>query len=465
MDQAQGARSRVRELCPGVIRPMETGDGYLVRLRHPIGGLSPQQARAVAEVARRHGSGELELTRRGNLQLRGFPATELVPAQQRLVAAGLGDSDPRREAVPNVMASPAADRDPEAVADIRPLARELTEALASVAALEDLPPKVGLVVDGGGRARLDGLPSDLRLEAAATASGVRYRLAVGGSAREATVLGWIGPSAAVSAAQEVLERFLALRARCPEPPRRLGEAVRRFGTDPLMGSWEAPGPSEEDPIRKRSASEPMTTLGPDSLGGWTGAAFPFGVLNAAQVEGLAELVDTGGCGTLRLTPWRAVLLTRAREEAQEALALLGAITDPGDRRLALNACVGAPGCSWAYSAARDDARTFEFGSSGLLEDGARVHVSGCEKGCGRPTETTVTLTAGARGYDLSVRGEREAYRLVEGLAPATADRWLAALGRILASERRAGEDPERTVERLDGPALALRLRREAEGDK
>lgn len=444
---------------------METGDGYLLRLRHPIGGLSPQQACAVAEVARRHGSGELELTRRGNLQLRGFPATELAAAQRGLVAAGLADPDPRREAVPNVVASPASDRDPEAAADVRPQARELTEALASVADLDDLPAKVGLVVDGGGRVRLDGLPADLRLEAVTTFSGVRYRLAVGGSAREATVLGWVGPSAAVSAAKKVLERFLGLRARWAEPPKRLREAVDRFGTDPLMGSWDPPDPSEKDPVRRRPPSEPLITLGPDALGGWIGAAFPFGALTAEHLEGLADLLDPGEGGTLRLTPWRAVLLTGAREEAREALPDLGAVIDPDDRRLALNACVGAPGCSWAYSAARDDARAFEIGASDLLERGVRVHVSGCEKGCGRPADTTVTLTAGAGGYALAIRGEGETYHLKDGLAPVAVDRWLATLERILASERRADEDPGRTVARLGGSALALRLQREAEGDE
>ncbi|MFB6260070.1 MAG: precorrin-3B synthase, partial [Thiohalorhabdaceae bacterium] len=57
---------RLREACPGVAAPMATGDGLLLRLRHPIGGLTPDQAQTVANVARRFGSGELELTSRAN---------------------------------------------------------------------------------------------------------------------------------------------------------------------------------------------------------------------------------------------------------------------------------------------------------------------------------------------------------------------------------------------------------------
>jgi precorrin-3B synthase len=463
MTERQEQGPRAREACPGVAAPMETGDGLLLRLRHPIGGLDPDQARVVAAVARRYGSGALELTNRANLQLRGFSADSLPAAQKALAATGLTDADAAREAVRNVVASPVADRDPEAVADVRPLARTLARAITAHPALRELPPKVGAVVDGGGRARLDNLVGDVRLEAATTPAGRRYRLAVGGTAHTAALLGWVTAEAAVPAAIMVLERFRALRQATAEPPRRLAEAVARFGPEPLasvIGLEEAAGP---DPVVRRPATVPGDTLGRDPQGAWVGAAFPFGALGADQLEALAGLVAAGG-GRLRITPWRAVLLTGAGAEATAALADTGAIVDAADPRLAVSACIGATGCASAAAFAREDARDLTDAAAELLDHGGRLHVSGCAKGCGEPASATVVLTADEAGYRLAVSDGATWDPLRTGLTPQMARRWLAALGRVVTREQQPGERVDETVKRLGRPALAARIGKEVGND-
>ena len=68
---AHPVSERRRGWCPGVRRPMETGDGLLVRL-HPFAGrLTADRARLIAEAAREFGNGHLDITARGNLQIRG----------------------------------------------------------------------------------------------------------------------------------------------------------------------------------------------------------------------------------------------------------------------------------------------------------------------------------------------------------------------------------------------------------
>ena len=68
---AQADILRRRGWCPGVRRPMMTGDGLLVRL-HPFAGrVSADQARLIAQAARDYGNGHLDITARGNLQIRG----------------------------------------------------------------------------------------------------------------------------------------------------------------------------------------------------------------------------------------------------------------------------------------------------------------------------------------------------------------------------------------------------------
>jgi precorrin-3B synthase len=57
--------------CPGALRPMETGDGLLARVRAPRGRLSLDQAEALANAALRCGNGAIGLSARANLHLRG----------------------------------------------------------------------------------------------------------------------------------------------------------------------------------------------------------------------------------------------------------------------------------------------------------------------------------------------------------------------------------------------------------
>ena len=84
------------------------------------------------------------------------------------------------------------------------------------------------------------------------------------------------------------------------------------------------------------------------------------------------------------------------------MADLGFIVDAVDSRLRVAACPGAPACMHGYRSVRDDATRW----AQLLPKGDDVilHVSGCAKGCARPTATAATLTATATGYDLILGG-------------------------------------------------------------
>ena len=45
-----------RGWCPSTLRPMETGDGWLVRLHPPGARLSPAQLQRIAALTREHGN-------------------------------------------------------------------------------------------------------------------------------------------------------------------------------------------------------------------------------------------------------------------------------------------------------------------------------------------------------------------------------------------------------------------------
>ena len=98
-----------RGWCPSVHEPMESGDGLLARVKPPGGRLPAAALRAVAEAVACHGNGTVELTARGNLQIRGLTAASAPGFAAAMVAAGLADRDPERERRRNVITLPPYD--------------------------------------------------------------------------------------------------------------------------------------------------------------------------------------------------------------------------------------------------------------------------------------------------------------------------------------------------------------------
>src|SRR5690242_7820687 len=92
------------DACPGALQTHPAADGGLARVRVPGGTLTAGQLRALAAAARDLGDGALELTSRGNVQLRGLTGSAEAELGDRLAAAGLLPSA-THERVRNVVAS------------------------------------------------------------------------------------------------------------------------------------------------------------------------------------------------------------------------------------------------------------------------------------------------------------------------------------------------------------------------
>src|SRR5579863_708222 len=96
--------------CPGVLRLAEAADGYLARIRLPGGLVGARQMRVLARLAREFGDGRVELTSRGNVQLRRLAAGAAGRLTDVLARAGLLPW-PSHDRVRNVLASPLAGLD------------------------------------------------------------------------------------------------------------------------------------------------------------------------------------------------------------------------------------------------------------------------------------------------------------------------------------------------------------------
>src|SRR5260370_26931875 len=146
------ASIEIKGWCPGALRPMLSGDGLIVRIRPFCGAFSLEQARGLADLARRLGNGHIDLTRRANLQLRGLVEERLPELHAALGKLDLIDPDAETEATRNLMVAPLAGLDPVEKRDVRPIARTPAEGLAADRRLPALPPQFGPLGAGRGPA-------------------------------------------------------------------------------------------------------------------------------------------------------------------------------------------------------------------------------------------------------------------------------------------------------------------------
>ena len=100
-----------RGACPGLTSPMPTGDGLPVRLM-PVGTISLDAMAAFCAAALEQGSGIIDITSRGSLQVRGL--SEASAAKFAAAVAQLGIA--AQEGV-SVISDPLAGLDPDEVID------------------------------------------------------------------------------------------------------------------------------------------------------------------------------------------------------------------------------------------------------------------------------------------------------------------------------------------------------------
>ncbi|WP_328618076.1 precorrin-3B synthase [Amycolatopsis sp. NBC_00355] len=339
--------ARVRaDACPGVFATHDAADGPLARVRLPGGAVSAAQLRALAGCAEACGDGDLHLTSRGNVQLRGVTRPGLAA---RLTDAGLLPS-PSHERVRNVLASPLSGL-VGGLADVRGLAASLDSRLCSIHELASLPGRFLFAFDDG-RGDVAGEGADVCWRATGPAEGTLL-LAGGDTGRRVAL------ADAVSELIDLAREFLRVR----------GSAWRVAELDdPAWRGTPVPRADIPVPVGMISASA-------------AGVVPRFGQLSAAQVRALA------GFGPVLVTPWKSVVLPDAPPDVFERLGF-------GGEPLGTSACVGRPGCAKSRADVRADA---------VFRPGLRAHFSGCERRCGKPSQSHVDVVAEAGGYRVDGR--------------------------------------------------------------
>ncbi len=336
---------------------MLSGDGFLVRIYPILGHLSRAQIKGIAAIAERFGNGNMDLTNRGGLQLRGVARGNfegLIEAVDRLK---LLKTEPTHS---KVICSPFWK-------DRARYEKVINEVNLYLSKFPSLPKKFLISLDLERQASLGSIPADIKVEAF---RGNKYILRPNGNLAGLLVSLNQLPELIFKMTQWLVDYYYPITRG------------RRFENDFCEGvEFPSFGFDRVEQIHKIQTPQIGNCMDSFIVG------VPFGALSAKTLYDIADL----GSG-MRLTPWRRLILENAQGIEHPEL-----ISDADDPRLWISACVGKPSCSQGKVKTRNLAELiaknvkFYPNQPSLNDLEMRVHVSGCSKGCANPGKAILTL--------------------------------------------------------------------------
>jgi precorrin-3B synthase len=344
-------------------------------VRLPGGMITAHQLQVLARAADDWSLPAMELTSRGNIQLRGI--TDTAAVAEVVAEADLLPSE-THERVRNIVASPLSGR-VGGTADVRGLVTELDTAIQAEPALTELPGRFMFGIDDG-HADISGLAADVGVHLVGEATAALLLAGRDTGFRLDTY--------------DVVGALVAVAARFAIGRGKAWRITELNDTGPLLEDFAV--------TAKPGATWPPITRPPV---GWIqqddgrvalGAAVPLGVLQARVAQYLAA-IDA----PMVITPWRSVLVCDlddgVAEVALRVLAPMGLVFDENSPWLSVSACTGRPGCEHSAADVRADA------AAAIDEPAAgHRHFVGCDRACGSPPIGEVLIATGD-GYRRRVR--------------------------------------------------------------
>lgn len=451
---------------------------FMIRVRVPGGLLHPDQARALAALARRRGRDWVHLTTRQNVELH-WVADRAVPAVLNEVEAlGLTTRSACGHTLRNVMCAEESGVGLDEPFDCLPDARAVSAAIVDRSRALNcvLPSRVNLAFGGSSRCRRDALLNDGGFVSVVCDGQPGYEVWGGGSLgrspRLAVLLDEFVPRRDALAAAEAIVDVFVRHGDLDNPAKgRLKFVVDRIGEVVFRAEWSA----AFEEARRRPHPEPLAVPVLDDAERaavfaaspaqcWSAGVrpqrvpgralmtvdVPMGDLRGHELEAIADLAERHGDGALRLSRDQDVVLRDVPvdevELVRDALAEHG-LGILGDRRSPrIRACTGSAVCALGITTA-PEAGIALLGSDGLRRHSSlRVHVSGCPNSCAQHQAADIGLA----GTKVKIRGEvLDGYQVFVG-----ADLERREPGEVVG--RVAAQDAVAAVDALVGVWEALR---------
>jgi precorrin-3B synthase len=400
------------DACPGILDLHGARDGLVARIRLPGGYAGPARLRSLAALADRFGNGCVDLTARGNVQLRGVRAgAETADGLVRAATtAGLLPS-PAHDRARNISASPLAGL--AGRRGLRGAVRALDRAILADDTLAALPGRFLFSVDDGtGRAGLGRCDVGVLF-----GPGTAELIVAGRRTGRAGSAGQMITLAAAAARAFLGQRgnppLTARVGKLPDGGAAVAAAVGGALDQPVpdaeprlaLGPLAHDAPTHDAPAHRapdvpthrapgqdaRAHSAPSHDVPADGTPAVIVAA-ALGRLTAAQLRLAASLVRPGEFARLASAGRIVLPIAGPAGLALARLAAAGLLTSDDDELAAVTACAGM-----ACTRSLADVRSL----AARLPGAGAVHWAGCDRRCGLPADATAVVATSADRFTVA----------------------------------------------------------------
>lgn len=430
------ASPMARGACPALDAPMLTGDGYLSRVAL-IDAITPAQLAALCSLSLVRGNGILDISARGNLQIRGLTLASAARLEADVRALDL----PLREGLA-VEWSPLAGL--ETGIDPRPLGLAIMKAARPLQGR--LAPKLSVVLETNDLIRFDELLADIRLVAAANAG---WNVLLGGTRQTGRAMGFVSDESAADCVAALLVHFASLG------PKTRGRQIDMSSLPKNVQHHLKPA----TPLVSHTQQSRFGLFAVDHRTHALRVALPFGQFKAQALAELAQQAEGFGIESIRPAPDHSLIAfghEKACANLHDVAKQLGFIVKADDPLRQIDACPGSPSCNSARLETHTLGRFSARETSVLFDGSLRLHFSGCAKGCAHPTPSPLALIGTENGSHLVFCG-KTTDTPIKHLAPTAEKAALAALARLIETARRDGETNRDCLVRLGPGGIAAAL--------
>ncbi len=413
----------------GVYGIRQSADRHMIRIRVPLGILTPEQLNALASLAEQFApSRQVHLTTRQDIQIHQILRPDLPSALRHIHRCGLTTREAAGNVVRNVTACPLTGVSPGEAFDVTPYAQAVAAYFLRNPLTQDLPRKFKIAFEGCPTDHARTPIHDLGAVAVLSDGGQRgFRIYVGGGLGAAprcadllepfTPAEWLIPTC-----EAVLRVFDRHGNRDNKLHARLKFLIKQWGAErfraavltqrrtllavrsgavpmavetdgerpPLIELPPAPAPAGADFWAWRA-----TNVIPQEQPGWfvVTVRCPLGDLTAGELRAIGEASRRYCGGRMRLSIEQNILLRWVPEATLPALhrdLSAAGLAHPGAHTIAdITRCPGADTCTQAITHSRGLAEALEASlTTGELArlpevNELTVKISGCPNSCGQ----------------------------------------------------------------------------------
>jgi sulfite reductase beta subunit-like hemoprotein len=429
-------------------------DVQMIRVKIPQGILNGDQLRALATVARDFSRGFGHVTTRQNMQFHFVKMDSVPAALEVLERVGLTTREACGNTVRNVTACPTAGVCADESFDVTPYAEAVTRFFLRNPICQNLPRKFKIALSGCAGDCALGAMHDIGLVARERdiegRKEIGFKVVIGGGLSVSPQNAWtlhefLPPDRLLPVCEAVVRVFDRTGNRKNRNQARMKYAIRKMGWEAFRAEIDREAsdiPARRDPeVEKYTEEAPperpdvpadiharVVAQGSGPFRAWAatnarpqrqrGYSLAFvtlsrGDITTAQMEAIADLIETHGNGTLRTAVDQNLLIRWVRSEDLPALHRDLAVIELGrgeaGRLLDPTSCPGAESCKLAVTGSRELAaavketlgRASGNGGRDLVTAAAdlRVKISGCPNSCGQHHVAGLGFHGAARHAD------------------------------------------------------------------